>query len=175
MKLEFSRQMFEKTINLSVYTNEIVCLSSSSKLGKHVISASQIFLYKLLEIRESTQKLHVGKSRITGIMALLLFWHLIVGIVGFRCGLPEICRLLGCYAAQVGFAPTFRDYVSVPSRVKMYKKGHFDSNMGPILSPETSMRNLPTLCCISEDNRIRLTITAGSVHNGTSIVRAECT
>jgi hypothetical protein len=35
-------------------------------------------------------------------------------IVGFRGGLPDLCRLLGCYAAWVGFVSTFRDYVSVP-------------------------------------------------------------
>jgi hypothetical protein len=35
-------------------------------------------------------------------------------IVGFRCCLPEFCRLLVCYTALVGYAPTFRDNVSVP-------------------------------------------------------------
>ena len=33
-------------------------------------------------------------------------------MVGFRCGLLELFRLLGSYAAYVGYSPTFRDNLS---------------------------------------------------------------
>ena len=36
---------------------------------------------------------------------------------GFRCGVNDIFILLGCYAAQIGYLPTFRDNLSVPSSV----------------------------------------------------------
>ena len=66
--------------------------------------------------------------------------------------LPEFCRLLGCYTALVGYAPTFPDYVSVPHlRVNIT----FSLlNMGPIRSPETSVQNRSTLRNIPEDDRI---------------------
>jgi hypothetical protein len=45
--------------------------------------------------------------------------------IRFFCGLPEFCRLLGCYTALVGFAPTFRDYVSVLRCVISHKTVEF--------------------------------------------------
>jgi hypothetical protein len=96
-------------------------------------------------------------------------WYLFMRGSNFCCGLPEFCRLLGCYAEQGGFTPTFRDYMSVPSsRVKICKKTPCPLKMGPTLGPETSVLSQPTLRNIPEYDRIQ-----ASLHSSTRRHRPE--
>ena len=64
-------------------------------------------------------------------------------ISDFRRDVPEICALLGYYAALSGSSvPTFQENLSVPSsRVKKFFLGLPDRKMGPIGSPGTSIQN----------------------------------
>jgi hypothetical protein len=62
----------------------------------------------------------------------------VVLVSGFRREAPEICALLGYYAASSGkFLPTFRNNLSVPSSGL---KNWILLRMGPICCPETSER-----------------------------------
>jgi hypothetical protein len=64
-------------------------------------------------------------------------------IVGFRCGLPELCRLLGCYVALVGIGPIFKG-----------QDGHFEPlKLGLTRSSDTSVRSQPTQRNIPKDDR----------------------
>ena len=72
---------------------------------------------------------------------------------------PEQSRMLSCFVLlrdHVGFKPTFRDYLSVPSsRVKVSSWTAWPLKMGPIGSRETSVLNQITPRNSPEDGSIQ--------------------
>jgi hypothetical protein len=75
-------------------------------------------------------------------------------ISGFRRAVDEICALLGCCAPSIGSSvSTFRDNLSVRSSRVKTSKTSWPLKMGPIGTPETSVKdyhstlpNIPEQC-----------------------------